>query len=136
MRQDFLIVGGGVVGMAVAYGLARAGQRVTVLDERDDALRASRGNAGLTWVQGKGIGMPRYAELSLDAVRAWPAFAEELQARTGVDLQYERRGGVDLCQSAAIRQRRGSRRLSASARARFRTAGTRGRGAAVGTASR
>lgn len=97
MRQDFLIVGGGVVGMAVAYGLARAGQRVTVLDERDDALRASRGNAGLTWVQGKGVGMPRYAELSLDAVQAWPAFAEELQARTSVDLQYERRGGIDLC---------------------------------------
>jgi glycine/D-amino acid oxidase-like deaminating enzyme len=107
MRQDFLIVGGGVVGMAVAYGLARAGQRVTVLDEHDDALRASRGNAGLTWVQGKGVGMPRYAELSLDAVQAWPDFAEELQARTGVDLQYERCGGVDLCldaDEAATRQ--------------------------------
>lgn len=97
MRQDFLIIGGGVVGMAVAYGLARAGQGVTVLDESDDALRASRGNAGLTWVQGKGIGMPRYAELSLDAVRGWGAFARELTERTGIDLEYEQRGGVDLC---------------------------------------
>ncbi|QJQ95875.1 MULTISPECIES: FAD-binding oxidoreductase [Halomonadaceae] len=97
MQRDFLIIGGGVVGMAVAYGLLRAGQRVTLLDGSDDALRASRGNAGLTWVQGKGTGMPRYAELSFDASLAWPAFARELRERTGIDLEYECRGGVDLC---------------------------------------
>ncbi|SDM30019.1 Glycine/D-amino acid oxidase [Modicisalibacter muralis] len=97
MQRDFLIVGGGVVGMAVAYGLARAGQRVSVLDESDDALRASRGNAGLTWMQGKGAGMPRYGELSLDSCLAWPDFAAELAARTGVDIQHECHGGVDLC---------------------------------------
>lgn len=101
MHRDFLIVGGGVVGMAVAYGLARAGQRVSVLDESDDALRASRGNAGLTWVQGKGVGMPRYGELSLDSCLAWPDFAAELAARTGVDIQHECHGGVDLCFDAA-----------------------------------
>ncbi len=97
MRQDFFIVGGGVVGMAIAYGLARAGQGVTVLDADDTAFRASRGNAGLTWVQGKGVGMPSYAEMSLDSVQAWPSFALELQQRTGLELEYERRGGVDLC---------------------------------------
>ncbi|WP_148252924.1 NAD(P)/FAD-dependent oxidoreductase [Aidingimonas lacisalsi] len=97
MQSDFLIIGGGVVGMAVAYGLVRAGQRVTVLDESDDAFRASRGNAGLTWVQGKGIGMPHYAELSLDASLSWPAFAAELEARTEIDIEHECRGGVDLC---------------------------------------
>lgn len=107
MPQDFLIVGGGVVGMAVAYGLARRGRCVTVLDEHDGSLRASRGNAGLVWVQGKGNGMPRYAELSLHSSEAWPAFAEELTARTGIDLEYERRGGVDLCfdaEQAAVLQ--------------------------------
>lgn len=100
MRQDFFIVGGGVVGTALAYGLAREGQRVTLLDADDNALRASRGNAGLTWVQGKGMGMPRYAELSLDSVEAWPAFAAELHRRTGIDLEYEQHGGVDLCLDA------------------------------------
>lgn len=100
MSRDFLIIGGGVVGMAMAYGLARRGRRVTVLDGHDNALRASRGNAGLVWVQGKGLSMPRYAELSLRSSEAWPAFARELAARTGVDLEYERRGGVDLCLDA------------------------------------
>lgn len=101
MRSDFLIIGGGVVGMAVAYGLLRAGQKVTLLDAGDDVLRASRGNAGLTWVQGKGLGMPRYAELSLAASNAWPAFADELSERSGIDLEYHRQGGIDICFDAA-----------------------------------
>ena len=62
MRQhtelDTLVIGGGVVGMAVAYGLARAGERVRLLDEGDDAFRAARGNFGLVWVQGKGLDHP------------------------------------------------------------------------------
>ncbi|HSH47458.1 MAG TPA: FAD-binding oxidoreductase [Halomonas sp.] len=101
MRRDFMIIGGGVVGLAVAYGLARRGRSVCVLDEHDGSLRASRGNAGLIWVQGKGADMSRYAQLSLATSRAWPAFAQELTERTGVALEYERRGGVDLCMSAA-----------------------------------
>src|SRR5699024_4371861 len=82
MRRDFIIIGGGVVGLAVAYGLARRGRSVCVLDEHDGSLRASRGNAGLIWVQGKGADMPRYAQLSLATSRAWPAFARELTERT------------------------------------------------------
>lgn len=97
MQFDFLIIGGGVVGMAVAYGLLRRGQKVIMLDEGDDVLRASRGNAGLTWVQGKGVGMPRYAELSLQASDAWPFFASELSKRSGVPLEYYRQGGIDIC---------------------------------------
>ena len=50
---EFAIVGGGLVGMALAYGLARRGPRVAVLDEGDRAFRASRGNFGLVWQQGK-----------------------------------------------------------------------------------
>jgi len=40
---DTLVLGGGIVGMSVGYGLARQGERVRVLDGSDDALRASRG---------------------------------------------------------------------------------------------
>ncbi|MCJ8287774.1 MULTISPECIES: FAD-binding oxidoreductase [unclassified Halomonas] len=97
MAHEVMIIGGGVVGMAVAYGLARRGRRVCVLDEHDTALKASRGNAGLVWVQGKGAGMPAYAAMSLASSRAWPRFAGELGERTGVDLEFEQPGGVDLC---------------------------------------
>ena len=47
MQSDALVLGGGLVGAATAYGLAREGLKVTVLDEGDVAFRASRGNFGL-----------------------------------------------------------------------------------------
>ena len=53
MNYDTIVVGGGLVGAAVAHGLGRLGEKVLVLDEGDVAFRASRGNFGLVWVQSK-----------------------------------------------------------------------------------
>lgn len=94
---DIAIIGGGLVGSAIAYGLARAGYRVAVLDEGDVAHRASRGNFGLVWVQGKGIGMPAYAHWSRSSADRWAAFAGELSEVTGIDVQHRRPGGLHLC---------------------------------------
>ncbi|HMA07177.1 MAG TPA: FAD-dependent oxidoreductase [Ramlibacter sp.] len=96
---DTLVVGGGVVGMAVAYGLARAGEAVRVLDGSDDAFRASRGNFGLVWVQGKGRGRPPYARWTMDSARRWPALAEELARATGIDVELSQIGGLSMCLS-------------------------------------
>jgi glycine/D-amino acid oxidase-like deaminating enzyme len=94
---DTLVLGGGVVGMAIAYGLAGAGERVRLLDEGDDAFRAARGNFGLVWVQGKGLGHPAYARWTLAAAERWPAFAQELAALTGVDVELSQIGGLTMC---------------------------------------
>jgi glycine/D-amino acid oxidase-like deaminating enzyme len=96
---DTLVIGGGVVGMSLAYGLARAGERVALLDQGDDALRAARGNFGLVWVQGKGLGRPPYARWTVQAARQWPALAAELRARTGVDVELSQPGGLSMCLS-------------------------------------
>lgn len=93
---DTLVIGAGVVGMSVAYGLARAGERVCVLDQGDDAYRAARGNFGLVWVQGKGLGNPAYARWSIGAARQWPAFASELAQASGVDVALSQIGGLNM----------------------------------------
>jgi glycine/D-amino acid oxidase-like deaminating enzyme len=46
-HYDAIVIGGGLVGSAIAYGLARSGQKAALLDEGDVAFRASRGNFGL-----------------------------------------------------------------------------------------
>jgi len=93
---DVAVIGGGLVGSAIAWGLARAGQRVVVLDEGDIALRASRGNFALVWVQNKGNGLAPYAGWTLNSATLWPDFARELLEETGLDVKYQRPGGFHM----------------------------------------
>jgi glycine/D-amino acid oxidase-like deaminating enzyme len=91
---DTVIVGAGVVGSSIAWGLAQTGERVCLLDEGDDAFRAARGNFGLVWVQGKGAGRPAYARWTIAAAAAWPTFARRLHEQTGIDVELQQRGGL------------------------------------------
>lgn len=93
---DTIVVGGGVVGTAIAYGLAQAGERVVLLDEGDDAYRAARGNFGLVWVQGKGLGNPSYARWTRQAASTWAQFAQQLLDETGIDVELRQVGGVTM----------------------------------------
>lgn len=96
MDSDYAIIGGGVVGLSVAWGLLKRGLRVTVLDGDDRSFRASRGNFGLVWVQSKGMKQPRYAEWSQQSAAAWADFAAELGDSTGRDVPLEQNGGYDF----------------------------------------
>ena len=87
------------MGACVAWGLARQGLRVCVLDEGDIALRASRANFALIWVQGKGIGFPAYAAWTKAAAEAWPRLAAELRSETGINVGLDQPGGFTLCLS-------------------------------------
>lgn len=98
---DVAVVGGGLVGAAVAWGLARLGGRIAMLDEGDDARRASRGNFALVWVQSKGLGMGEYAGWTVRSSEAWAGFADELARETGVGVHFERPGGFHLALSEA-----------------------------------
>ena len=96
METDYAIIGGGVVGLSVAWGLLRRGKSVTVLDGDDGSFRASRGNFGLVWVQSKGMNQPRYAEWSQQSAAIWAEFADELGDATGHPVPLEQKGGYDF----------------------------------------
>jgi glycine/D-amino acid oxidase-like deaminating enzyme len=96
-RFDAIVIGGGLVGSAIAYGLARAGLKPALIDEGDVAFRASRGNFGLVWVQSKGLGAPHYQRWTRLSADEWPKLAAELGERTGVAVGLEQPGGVQLC---------------------------------------
>jgi glycine/D-amino acid oxidase-like deaminating enzyme len=73
------------------------GERVALLDEGDVALRASRGNFGLIWVQGKGHGLPAYGAWTQRSAREWRAFADDIAASTAIDVALRQTGGVHVC---------------------------------------
>jgi glycine/D-amino acid oxidase-like deaminating enzyme len=94
--HDVVVVGGGLVGSAIAYGLAQTLPHVAVLDEGDIAYRASRGNFGLVWVQSKGMGMPAYGHWTMASQGLWQRLADALRDETGVDVCLEQRGGLHV----------------------------------------
>jgi glycine/D-amino acid oxidase-like deaminating enzyme len=96
-RFDAIVIGGGLVGAAIGYGLARAGLKTAILDEGDIAFRAARGNFGLVWVQSKGMGAPHYQRWTRRSADELPALAAELLAATGIAIGHQRPGGVHLC---------------------------------------
>lgn len=98
---DVAVIGGGIVGCSIAWGLVQRGNRVIVLDEGDRAFRASRGNFGMVWVQGKGLGFPAYARLTRTASDNWQAFADKLTAASDIDPEFARPGGFGFCLSEA-----------------------------------
>ncbi|WP_457585031.1 NAD(P)/FAD-dependent oxidoreductase [Ensifer canadensis] len=96
---EMAVVGGGLVGAALAWGLARSGTQTTVLDGEDLDSRASRANFALIWVQGKGLGAPHYAHWSKTSAELWPEFAQTLAADTSIDVALSQRGGFSFALS-------------------------------------
>lgn len=91
-----LVIGGGVVGLSVALGLLKRGHRVAILDGQDSDLRASHGNFGLTWMQGKGARYSPYAHWTCEAIDLWPDFAREIAEISGVDPALDQSGGFEF----------------------------------------
>jgi octopine oxidase subunit B len=96
---DVAVVGGGLVGAATSWGLAREGLRVALLDEGDRDVRASRGNFALVWVQSKGLGLAAYAGWTIRSSNAWGGFSDLLKQETGLDVRFQRPGGFHLALS-------------------------------------
>ncbi|MGL1921655.1 MAG: FAD-binding oxidoreductase [Hyphomicrobiales bacterium] len=97
IRHDAIVIGGGMVGSAIAWGLARIGVEVTVLDGTDQAERAARANFGLIWGQSKGDSLPEYAHWTQEAIHLWPEFQDDLLNLTGVYCGFNGNGGLHLC---------------------------------------
>ncbi|WP_341864164.1 FAD-dependent oxidoreductase [Gymnodinialimonas sp. 57CJ19] len=95
-HSEITIIGGGVVGLSVAIGLLQAGRRVRILDGADSDARASQGNFGLVWGQGKGWDFAPYAKWTAEALAAWPDFAANLAEMSGIDVALEQSGGFEF----------------------------------------
>jgi len=93
---EIVVVGGGMFGAAVAYGLVCLGHDVIMLDEGDQSLRTARANFGLVWTQAKGKGLHRYHDWSVESGVLWRDFAPQLLEDTGIDVKHRTGGGLDI----------------------------------------
>lgn len=113
---DVVVVGGGVIGCAVAYYTAKRGLRVTLIDSPKRG-RATSASAGGLWPLGESVGLgcgvivyktqlangaaqegaggpaqlPRsFLDFALESNTMFPALAEELREASGMDVELER----------------------------------------------
>jgi glycine oxidase len=95
-RSEIIIVGGGVIGLSVAYALAREGIAAMVLDRGELGRAASWAGAGIIAPASNRETNPPWVELRSLSARTYPEWSESLREETGLDNGYRRSGGVDV----------------------------------------
>jgi sarcosine oxidase subunit beta len=89
---DVVIVGGGVMGCATAYYLAKEGLRPVVIEKSDIGGEASGSNGGGVRQSARNL---KEMPLAMESIRMYGEIHEEL----GMDVEYVRKGNLRLCTS-------------------------------------
>ena len=85
---DTIVIGGGIVGMTVARGLARRGQQVALFDRNSLGLEASKAAGGMLMPQlrpDSPLGKP-FLALALDSLRRYKRFIAEIEEECGAKV--------------------------------------------------
>lgn len=100
-RSDVVIVGGGVIGLAVGWRAAQRGLRVTLLERAGTGQATSRVAAGMIAPISEASPFePALLALGRESARRYPEFVEELTERTGLDPGYRRFGTLFVARDA------------------------------------
>jgi glycine oxidase len=105
---DVLVVGAGIIGLSCAWRAAEAGLETVVIDAGSDE-RASEVAAGMIAPVGEASwGEGDLLAAGVASAAAWPGFAKEVGAASGMDVPYRRCGalhvGLDRDEIAELRR--------------------------------
>jgi glycine oxidase len=97
---EIVVVGSGIIGLGVAYELARRGARVTVLDARAAGLGASQASAGVLapYIEAPAQGALR--DLSVESLGLYDEFVARVVGDARMDVEYRRTGTIDVALDA------------------------------------
>ncbi|MBA2677754.1 MAG: glycine oxidase ThiO [Ktedonobacteraceae bacterium] len=93
---DVLIIGGGVIGCAIAYFLRKMQRDVTLLERGEIGGEASGAAAGLLAPLGPLSGPGPFADLVLAGLAGLIALLPELEERSGIRVGYEQTGALRI----------------------------------------
>ncbi len=91
-KADLVIIGGGVMGCAIAYNLAREGLKPVVVEKSDIGGEASGSNGGGVRQSARNL---KEMPMAMESIRLYGQLHEEL----GMDVEYVRKGNLRLCTS-------------------------------------
>jgi len=91
-KADAVIIGGGVMGCAIAYNLAKEGLKSVVIEKSDIGGEASGSNGGGVRQSARNL---KEMPLAMESIQIYGRLHEEL----GMDVEYVRQGNLRLCTS-------------------------------------
>lgn len=97
--SDVLIIGGGVIGLSLAWDLAQHGQSVQVIDRGEPGKEASWAGAGILPPASWKAALHPYDQLRALSSELHPQWAAALLQQTGIDTGYRRCGGIYLART-------------------------------------
>ena len=94
---DVAVIGGGVIGLAIARALCLRGMKRVMLIERASlGAEASHAAAGMLAPQAEANRADAFFDLACASRDLYPSFADELREETGTDIELERTGTLYL----------------------------------------
>jgi glycine oxidase len=97
---DAVVVGGGVIGSAVAWTLAREGLAVTLLERGELAAQASGAAAGMLTPSPEASDDGPFLRLARASLALFPSWCQALREGSGVDPEYEASGSLHVARTA------------------------------------
>lgn len=95
-RPRVVVIGGGVIGCAVAWRLARRGCAVILLEADQPGQHASSAAAGMLSPLKEAEERGPFLQLGLRSLDRYPAFVEAVEAASGTNVGYRRDGRLDI----------------------------------------
>ena len=98
-KTDTLIIGGGAIGLAIAYELSRRGRSVVLLERDKVGKQASWAGAGIFPPFNQATAIHPLEKLEAISSELHEVWAVELQKQTGIDVGFRRCGGLYLART-------------------------------------
>lgn len=104
-RSDIIIIGGGIIGCAIAHALQDYDVTIRIIDPGPTTKSASHAAAGMLAPSFEfGGTVSPLGQLAQESLKAWPAFVVRLEDKTGINLDFRQHGTIELATTGTTAQ--------------------------------
>jgi glycine oxidase len=101
IRREVIVLGGGIIGCAIGYELARRGAAVVIADDRAPGMGATQASAGMLAPYNEIEEEGPHLDLIVNALGRYEAFVARASEDSGQRIEYERSGSLSVAMSEA-----------------------------------